>query len=343
MIRTQTVNGTTALRGGVADILAAAAGAGFLSDTLPGEVLAQVTAPVEAAATAPVVEQVAAGSGSRSKYKYTRPNGEAFFARKITFGDRETTDVEVTRDGIKGVGKDGLSMFFIGQPGCGKTAMIEASCHDWEFTNGIVTMLCNGSTTAADFVGGMMPQPDGTFVWQDGPLVRAMDEGKAFYVDEIGRVDSKELVVMYGVMDGRGVLEIPENPQRGTVRAKPGFFVIASTNPSAPGCVMDDALLSRFSSPIEYTTDFGIAVRYLGVPTDVAALARDMTKQVRNGTAYWAPTMRDLLQWKTAEAIFGARAAWQGLVGVAPVEAQPEVEAAIESATGMKISGGWVM
>jgi hypothetical protein len=36
---------------------------------------------------------------------------------------------------------------------------------------------------------------------------------------------------------------------------------------------MDDALLSRFSSPIEYTTDFSIAVKYLGVPTDVDASA----------------------------------------------------------------------
>ena len=118
--------------------------------------------------------------------------------------------------------------------------------------------------------------------------------------------------------------------------------MIASTNPDAPGCIIDDALLSRFSTPVEYTTDFGVAVKYLGVPTNVAALARDMTKAVKAGTAYWAPTMRDLLQWKTAESVYGERAAWMGLVGAAPIEARPEVSAAIETATGMKIgTEGW--
>lgn len=336
----QDVGGTTVLRGGIADIIWAARRAGLLSDTLPGETLAQVTAPpvAEPIAAAVIEEQkVAERTGRKSKYEYTRPSGEKFFARKITFGDRETTDIEVTRDGIRG----GLHLFYVGKPGCGKTAMIEAAIHDWDYSHGIVTMQCNGSTTASDFVGGLKPQPDGSFLWVDGPLTIAMERGMGLYVDEIGRVDPKELLVLYSVMDGRGTLEIPEHPQRGTITVQPGFFVIASTNPDAVGCVMDDALLSRFSSPIEYTTDFGVAVKYLGVPTDVAALARDMTKAVKAGTAYWAPTMRSLLQWKIAERVFGARAAWQGLVGEAPIEAQPEVQAAIESATGMKISGGW--
>jgi MoxR-like ATPase len=149
------------------------------------------------------------------------------------------------------------------------------------------------------------------------------------------------LTVLYSAMDGRDTLEIHENPERGTIKAMPGFAVVASTNPDAPGCIMDDALLSRFAPPIDYTTEFGVAVKYLGVPTEVAALARDMTKAVKAGTAYWAPTMRDLIQWKSSEKIWGARAAWMGLVTAAPVEARPEVQQAIEAATGMKISQGW--
>jgi hypothetical protein len=341
-VKRQNVNGTTVLRGGVPDLLKTAAGAGLLCDTLPAEVLATVAEP-PAAPAVEVLEVAEPTAVKPSKSRYTRPNGEPFYARKVTFGDRQTTDVDIIRDGIRGVDGKKLNMFFVGAPGCGKTACIEAAIHDWDHCNGMVTMLCNGSTTAADFTGSYVPQADGTFQWKDGDLVRAMEGGMGLYVDEIGRVDSKELVVLYSVMDGRDTITIPENPARGMIKAAPGFFVIASTNPSAPGCVMDDALLSRFAPPIEYTTEFGIAVKHLGVPTEVAVLARDMTKAVRNGTAYWAPTMRDLLQWKTAEKIFGERAAWLGLVTAAPVEAQPEVRTAIESATGMKMTGTWVL
>lgn len=339
-MRKQDVNGTTVLRGGVAEVLRIAAGAGLLSDVLPGEVLAAVSAPAAQTAVATAVIEEPVKKASRSKFQYSRPSGEAFFARKITMGDRETTDVEFTRDGIRA----GLKMFFIGKPGCGKTAMIEAAIHDWDFSHGMETMLCTGSTVAADFTGTDRPQPDGTFLRTDGPLVRAMIDGKGLYVDEIGRVDPRELTVLYSVMDGRDEIEIPEDPARGVIKAQPGFFVIASTNPDAPGCIMDDALLSRFAPPVDYTTDFGIAVKYLDVPSDVAALARDMTKAVKAGTAYWSPTMRDLLQWKIAAGVFGDRAAWMGLVGAAPVEARPEVSTAIESATGMKIgSDGWTI
>ncbi len=339
--QTQVVNGTTVLRGSVADVLRIAGGAGLLSDVLPGEVLAAVSAPAAETAVAAEVTETAAPAAKRaaSKYQYSRPSGEAFYARKVKIGDWETTDVEFTREGIKA----GLKMFFVGKPGCGKTAMIEAAVWDWDWSHGMETMLCTGSTVAADFTGVDRPQPDGTFLRTDGPLVNAMLNGKILYVDEIGRVDSKELVVLYSVMDGRDEITIPEDPARGVIKAQPGFAVIASTNPDAPGCVMDDALLSRFASPVTYETDFGVAVKYLGVPTEVAALARDMAKAVKGGTAYWSPPMRSLLQWRDAEKIWGARAAWHGLVGEAPVEAQPEVEAAIEQATGMKVSGGWTL
>lgn len=336
-MKSQVVNGTTVLRGSVADVLKIAAGAGLLTDVLPGEVLAAVAAPAPAAAPVAETTPTPAPTGRQSKYRYTRPSGEAFYARKITFGDRETTDVDLIRDGVRA----GLSLFFVGSPGCGKTAAIEASLWDWEGTNGLETLVGTSSTEASDFVGSMVPQPDGTFKWRDGPQTRAMELGKGLYIDEIGRIDPKVLTVLYSAMDGRDTLEIHENPERGTIKAKPGFFVIASTNPDAPGCIMDDALLSRFAPPIDYTTDFTVAVKYLGVPSEVAALARDMTKAVKASTAYWAPTMRDLLQWRDVEKVFGARAAWQGLVTAAPIEARPEVQQAIEGLTGMKIAGAW--
>lgn len=333
-LKTTTVDGTTAMRGTAAEIINMMIAASVLDATafLPGERAA--TLPV---AAAPAAEAVAAPpvkkTVSTGKSQYTRPNGEAFFARKVQFGDMETTDVELLRMWCAA----GMQPFAVGKPGCGKTAWIEAALHDWSGSNGIVTMLGTASTTASDFTVTRVPQPDGTFQTVLGPLAVAAMEGKWLYVDEIGRIDARELTVLYSVMDGRGEFNIPEAPELGTIKVAEGFGVIASTNPDAPGCVMDDALLSRFMPPVEYTTDFTIATRYLGVKKEAAAIARDMTKAVKQGTAYWAPTMRDLIQWREIAKVNGERAAWMGLVTAAPEEARTEVASAIERALGIKV------
>ena len=340
-VRTANVDGTTAMRGTATGILNVLIAASVLdaAAVLPGERAATLPSAAAATATAPAVAPAPAVKPS-GKTQYTRPSGEEFFARKIMFGDQETTDIELTRGWLA----EGLHPFYVGNPGCGKTAMIEAATHDWSGSNGLITMLGTASTTASDFTVTRVPQPDGTFRTEKGPLTLAAEGGMVFYIDEIGRIEPRELTVVYSVMDGRGEFNIPEAPELGTIKCQPGFHVIASTNPGAPGCIIDDALLNRFMPGIEYTTDFSIAVRFLGVKKEVAALAKDMTKQVKAGTAYWAPTMRTLLQWKTVARINGERAAWQGLVTAAPEEARQEVAAAIERAIGIKVeAAAWEM
>lgn len=323
--------GTSVLTGGVGGIMQAVAAGGMLIEELPGEHAASVAAPhKDAAVAAPAPTQ-------EFQMEFPRPNGEIFYARKIKWGDQETTDVQLLRDWVAA----GLYPFLVGDPGTGKTGLIEAAFWDWSGSNGLITMVGTSSTEPSDFVGGYVPLPDGTFRWVDGPQAVAMEEGKVLYVDEIGRIDPKVLPVVYPVMDGRDTITT-DNPARGLITAKPGFHVVASTNPKAPGCIMDDALLSRFAPPIEYTTDFAIAVRNLGVPVEVAAMARDMTKAVVSGTAYWAPTMRDLLQFKMIAMVSGQMAAWHGLLTAAPVEARPEVATKITDVTGHVLSPrGW--
>ena len=340
-LKTTMIDGTTAVRGTAQEIINVMIAAQVLgSDLLPGERAATLPqAPAADMAATPVVAPAPAVQAS-GKNQYTRPSGEVFFARKVKFGDQETTDVELIRMWVAA----GLNVFFVGKPGCGKTAAIEAALHDWDQSNGIVTLLGTASTTASDFTATRVPQPDGTFKTVLGPLTEAAQNGKIFYVDEIGRIDSRELTVLYSVMDGRGEFNIPEAPELGTIKIQPGFAVVASTNPDAPGCVMDDALLSRFMPPVDYTTDYTIATRFLKVKKEAAAIARDMDKAVRNGTAYWCPSMRDLLQWRDIAAINGERAAWQGLVTAAPEEARTEVATAIERAIGIKVEAtGWTL
>src|SRR5690606_35040896 len=127
-----------------------------------------------------------------------------------------------------------------GPAGSGKTAMVEAGFPD------VITVLGNGDVTVSGLVGGLVA--DGTsWRWVDGPLTRAMKEGKVLFVDEILRIPNEVLAILLGAMDGRGILRLDDNPEAPMVHAEEGFGVIAAYNPDVTGGrQLDEAILSRF-------------------------------------------------------------------------------------------------
>ena len=236
--------------------------------------------------------------------KYPRPNGHDYYAR--AWG--EHSDIEVLRVARK----NKQYVLLYGNPGTGKTACVEGA-----FPEELYTIIGTGDTETADFVGGYIQTPSGGFEWVDGVLVKAMEEGKVLLIDEIGLIDPKVLSLVYGLMDGRNEITITQNPERGTIQAKEGFYVISATNPNAPGVRLSEALLSRFSVQVEMTTDFTLAKK-LGVPAPAVSASVNLAKKQVAGEVSWSPQMRELLAFRDLSEIFGAKWAVQNLLASAP-------------------------
>jgi hypothetical protein len=246
--------------------------------------------------------------------KYTRPNGEEYYAR--TWGEHQ--DVQVLRTARE----HSKYVLLYGAPGCGKTALVEAAFADE--TGGVETIIGTGDTEVADLIGGYVQTPSGGFIWEDGPLTRAVDRGGVLLIDEIGLIDPKVLSVVYGLMDGRDELVITANPERGVVKAKPGFYVIAATNPNAPGVRLSEALLSRFTVQTEMTTDWSLA-RKLGCPVPIVTAAQNLSKKQQTSETSWAPQMRELLAFRDLSKLFGTKFAIANLLAAAPEIDRPVV------------------
>jgi hypothetical protein len=242
---------------------------------------------------------------------FLRPNGEKYFSRK--WGEHD--DVMVLR-------KAREQMQFVllyGAPGCGKTALVEAA-----FGDDLETFLGSGDTEVADLVGGYVQTPSGGFLWEDGPLLRAAERGIPFLIDEVGLIDPKVLSIVYGFMDGRKEYNVTANPERGIVKAQDGFYVVAATNPNAPGVRLSEALLSRFLIHAEMTTDWSLA-RKLGAPAQIVTAAQNLAKKQQTGEVSWAPQMRELLAFRDLAKDFGTKFAIANLLAASPELDRPVV------------------
>lgn len=243
--------------------------------------------------------------------KYKRPNGDDYFTRM--WGDHH--DVEVVRKA-----RDNSQFILLyGAPGCGKTALIEAA-----FGEELHTVLGSGDTEVSDLVGGYVQTPSGGFLWEDGPLLKAAIAGEPLLIDEVGLIDPKVLSIVYGLMDGRREYNVTANPERGTVKAKDGFYVIAATNPNAPGVRLSEALLSRFTMHAEMTTDWSLAKK-LGAPATIVTAAQNLAKKQKEGEVSWAPQMRELLAFRDLSKDYGTKFAIANLLAAAPEMDRPVV------------------
>lgn len=242
----------------------------------------------------------------------TRPNGELYRPRVLTGG---RSDVEM----IRTCRANDVRVMLYGYPGCGKTALIEAA-----FGEDAIVAEGHADFEVSDFVGGYVPQPDGSYLWVNGPLTLAMQEGRPLFIDDATLISPGVLARVYPAMDGRRQITLREHNGE-VVKAKDGFFVVAAHNPNAPGAVLSEALSSRFALHISVESDLKMAIA-MGVNKKAVRVASALRTMRDNGDGFgWAPEMRELLDFNRVEKTFDEKTAIANMISTAPMEAREEV------------------
>jgi nitric oxide reductase NorQ protein len=251
----------------------------------------------------------------------TRPNGQAYQPRSLA----DMPDVEALRK----LRDAGVPALLYGPPGTGKTSLIEAA-----FGDDLITVAGDGDTTAADLAGEYTQNPDGTFTFVYGPLIRAMQEGRVLFIDDATLISPAVLAVAYPAMDGRR--EITVKAHKGEViKAADNFYVVAGHNPGVHGAILTEALSSRFSVQVKVSTDYDLA-HALKIDSRAIRAARDLAARQAAGETGWAPQLRELLAYAKVAAILGEAAAIANLAGIAPEEDRDAVAEAVAKAFGKK-------
>jgi hypothetical protein len=247
-----------------------------------------------------------------------RPNGMAYHPRQVA-GMPDVTALRRLREA-------GVAALMYGPPGTGKTSVIEAAFPD------LVTVQGDGDTTVADLVGEYTQTGDGRYVFIDGPLVRAMREGRTLFIDDATLIPPSVLAVVYPAMDGRRQIIVKANGGD-VVDAAPGFYTVAGHNPGVHGAVLSDALSSRFSAQVHVSTDYDLAAQ-LNVDHRAVKIARNLATRQANGEVGWAPQLRELLAFQKIADVLGVTAAAGNLVGTAPEDDRETVGSVVRDVFG---------
>ena len=143
--------------------------------------------------------------------------------------------------------------FITGLSGNGKTFMVEQACAKAkrEFFRVNITV-----ETDEDDLLGHYALIDGNTVWQDGPVVKAMERGAILLLDEIDLASSK-IMCLQPVLEGKGVFLKKVNR---FVSPATGFNVLATANTKGKGSedgrfigtnILNEAFLERFPITVE--------------------------------------------------------------------------------------------
>jgi len=181
----------------------------------------------------------------------------------------------------------------LGDPGTGKTALIEAAATHAERT--VTTVLCTPDHTkdslflkfVGEGKGDLLPSGEAS-PYTLGPLPFAAKHGHLLYMDEAMLLIDGVKPVLYSLADGRRFL--PEGNVDGSpLEIHPDFRLVLSSNPLVRGASLPEPLASRAASTTIMVETGADMLRDLGIDESVVAAWEAL------GTdGLWRPAIREL-------------------------------------------------
>lgn len=226
-----------------------------------------------------------------TRYRFPRYEGATeaadFYVSRSGLGPYDT-DVETLAAWLEAPRNIVGAVLLLGEPGTGKTILIEATA-TWTERE-MTTVVCTPDHTKDSlfqrFVGEGKGDNGSPFTL--GPLPYAAKHGHLLYMDEVMLLVDGVKPVLYALADGRPTL--PEgNVDGSALDIHPDFRLVLSSNAQVRGASLPEPLASRCASTTLHVETNEALLRDLGIAEDVIAAWQAL------GTAnLWRPQIREV-------------------------------------------------
>ena len=183
-------------------------------------------------------------------------------------------------------------VFITGLSGNGKTMGVTQACA--ELKKELIRVNITIETDEDDLLGGYRLK-DGQTVWQNGPVIEAMERGAVLLLDEVDLASNK-IMCLQPILEGSGVFVKKINK---FVKPKDGFTVIATANTKGQGSedgkfigtnVLNEAFLERF--PITFEQSYPTAKIEKKILTNTLKAAGKTDDKFVDKLTTWADVIR---------------------------------------------------
>ena len=186
-------------------------------------------------------------------------------------------------------------IFVTGLSGNGKTMNVSQACA--QAKRECIRVNITIETDEDDLLGGYRLQ-EGQTVWQNGPVIEAMERGAILLLDEIDLASNK-IMCLQPILEGNGVFLKKINK---FIKPAPGFNVIATANTKGQGSndgkfigtnILNEAFLERFPITVEqaYPTN-KIESKILTNVMSEKGLTKKDDEKFANNLITWADIIR---------------------------------------------------
>ena len=186
-------------------------------------------------------------------------------------------------------------IFITGLSGNGKTMNVQQACAQTK--RECIRVNITIETDEDDLLGGYRLQ-DGQTVWQNGPVIEAMERGALLLLDEIDLASNK-VMCLQPILEGNGVFLKKINK---FIAPAEGFNVIATANTKGQGSedgkfigtnILNEAFLERFPITVEQTYPTNkIENKILANVLSKRNLTTEKDEKFANNLVTWADVIR---------------------------------------------------
>ena len=183
-------------------------------------------------------------------------------------------------------------VFITGLSGNGKTMGVTQACA--ELKKELIRVNVTIETDEDDLLGGYRLK-DGQTVWQNGPVIEAMERGALLLLDEIDLASNK-IMCLQPILEGSGVYVKKINK---FVKPKDGFQIIATANTKGQGSedgkfigtnILNEAFLERF--PVTFEQKYPTMSIEKKILTNTLKAAGKKDDQFIDKLVTWADVIR---------------------------------------------------